>query len=216
MVSESATLLMAINSLRKGATNADMPFWEYVKRGQDPSVNVVLLEDLAAVVGVVVAGSCMAVASHLDSPLPDAVGSLLIGVVLGAVASFIIYSNSAALVGRSIPLSSIHQINSELERDLMIRAVHDVKGIDMGSGLVRYKAEVDFDGRELTRSYLDKQDLEMMLEEVRKMKNINEMEAFLLKHGENIVDLLGAEIDRIENALRKKHPEVRHCDLELL
>lgn len=56
----------------------------------------------------------------------------------------------------------------------------------MGSGLVRYKAEVDFDGRELTRSYLDKQDLEMMLEEVRNMQNINEMEAFLLKHGENI------------------------------
>ncbi len=56
----------------------------------------------------------------------------------------------------------------------------------MGSGLVRYKAEVDFDGRELTRSYLDKQDLEMMLEEVRNMKNINEMEAFILKHGENI------------------------------
>lgn len=61
-----------------------------------------------------------------------------------------------------------------------------LQGIDMGSGLVRYKAEVDFDGRELTRSYLDKQDLEMMLEEVRNMKNINEMEAFMLKHGENI------------------------------
>lgn len=56
----------------------------------------------------------------------------------------------------------------------------------MGSGLVRYKAEVDFDGRELTRSYLDKQDLESMLEEVRAMKNITEMEAFMLKHGENI------------------------------
>lgn len=216
LVSESATLLVAINSLKKGAAKADMNFWEYVKRGQDPSVNVVLMEDLAAVLGVMVAGSCMAAATHLNSPIPDAVGSLLIGVVLGAVASFIIYSNSAALVGRSIPLSSIQQINSELERDLMIRAVHDVKGIDMGSGLVRYKAEVDFDGRELTRSYLDKQDLEMMLEEVRNMKNINEMEAFILKHGENIVDLLGAEIDRIESALRKKHPEVRHCDLELL
>jgi len=61
-----------------------------------------------------------------------------------------------------------------------------LQGIDMGSGLVRYKAEVDFDGRELTRSYLDKQDLEMMLEEVQNMKNINEMEAFMLKHGENI------------------------------
>ena len=98
-----------------------------VKRRHDPSVNVVLLEDLAAVLGVVVAGSCMAAASYWNTPVPDAVGSILVGGLLGAVASFIIYTNSAALVGRSIPLGSIQQINSELESDLMIRAVHDVK-----------------------------------------------------------------------------------------
>lgn len=46
----------------------------------------------------------------------------------------------------------------------MIRAIHDVKGIDMGNSLVRYKAELDFDGRELTRFYLDKQDLNLLLE----------------------------------------------------
>lgn len=34
----------------------------------------------------------------------------------------------------------------------------------MGNSLVRYKAELDFDGRELTRSYLDKHDLNAMLE----------------------------------------------------
>lgn len=45
----------------------------------------------------------------------------------------------------------------------MIRAIHDVKGIDIGNSLVRYKAEMDFDGRELTRSYLDKQDLNELL-----------------------------------------------------
>lgn len=33
----------------------------------------------------------------------------------------------------------------------------------MGNNLVRYKAEIDFDGRELTRSYLDKNDLTAML-----------------------------------------------------
>ena len=72
----------------------------------------------------------------------------------------------------------------------------------MGSGLVRYKAEVDFDGKELTRSYLEKQDFETLLEEIQKIKQYDEMETFLLKHGENIVDLLGAEIDRIEKDLR--------------
>lgn len=55
------------------------------------------------------------------------------------------------------------RINSELESDVMIRAIHDVKGIDIGNSLVRYKAEMDFDGRELTRSYLDKQDLSELL-----------------------------------------------------
>lgn len=34
------------------------------------------------------------------------------------------------------------------------------------------------------------------------MKNIDELEAFILKHGENIVDMMGAEIDRIEMKLR--------------
>lgn len=155
-----------------------------VFRGQDPSVNVVLLEDFAAVVGVSVAATCLGISSFLNSPIPDAVGSLIVGGILGSVASFIIYTNVAALVGRylkinfafkfnsgvkkyhfrSIPQPQLDKINAELESDVMIRAIHDVKGIDMGNSLVRYKAEMDFDGRELTRAYLDKQDLNALLE----------------------------------------------------
>lgn len=130
---------------------------------QDPSVNVVLMEDAAAVMGVTIAGSCMALAKLTDNSMYDACGALLVGTLLGAVASFIIYTNVAALVGRSIPHEHLERINTVLESDVMIRAIHDVKGIDMGNSLVRYKAEMDFDGRELTRSYLDKQDLNHML-----------------------------------------------------
>lgn len=135
-----------------------------VFRGQDPSVNVVLLEDFAAVVGVSVAATCLGISSLLNSSVPDAIGSLIVGGILGTVASFIIYTNVAALVGRSIPQPQLDKINAELESDVMIRAIHDVKGIDMGNSLVRYKAEMDFDGRELTRAYLDKQDLNAILE----------------------------------------------------
>jgi len=67
-------------------------------------------------------------------------------------------------VGRSIPRDNLDAINTELEQDVMIRAIHDVKGIDMGNMLVRYKAEVDFDGRELTRAYLEKVDVKLLLE----------------------------------------------------
>lgn len=64
------------------------------------------------------------------------------------------------------------------------------------------QAEMDFDGRELTRVYLDKQDLSVLLEEVKTFQTIDELEAYMLKHGENIVDLMGGEIDRIEMKLR--------------
>lgn len=40
---------------------------------------------------------------------------------------------------RSIAVELLEKINSELESDVMIRAIHDVKGIDMGNSLVRYK-----------------------------------------------------------------------------
>lgn len=65
---------------------------------------------------------------------------------------------------------------------------------------------MDFDGRELTRVYLDKQDLNVLLEEVKTFQTIDELEAFLLTHGESIVDLMGGEIDRIEMKLRVRLP----------
>ncbi|XP_014241145.1 zinc transporter 9 isoform X2 [Cimex lectularius] len=216
LVSEGATLMVAINSIKKGAKESGMSFQEYVFRGQDPSVNVVLFEDIAAVLGVGVAACCMALTSVYQSHVPDAIGSLIIGGLLGTVASFIIYTNVAALVGRSIPQELLEKINAELEKDVMIRAIHDVKGIDMGNSLIRYKAELDFDGRELARSYLDHQDLQAMLEEVKGFKNVEELEAFILRHSECIIDNIGSEIDRIEMKLRTKFPEIRHCDLELL
>lgn len=69
-------------------------------RGEDPCVNVVLFEDTAAVLSVILAAGCMGLSTYTSSSVPDAVGSLLVGGILGSVASFIIYSNANALVGR--------------------------------------------------------------------------------------------------------------------
>ena len=216
LVSEGATLLVAIQSIKKGAEEKRKSFKEYVLGGQDPSVNVVLLEDFASVVGITTATICMSLTSYTGNPMFDAAGSILGGFLLGGVATFIINTNTAALIGRSISQDDLDKINAELESDIMVRAIYDVKGIDMGNNLVRYKAEIDFDGRELTRSYLDKNDLTAMLKEVQGMKNIDELETFFLKHGEGIVDMVGGEIDRMELKLKKKYPEIRHCDLEIL
>ncbi|KAH8420993.1 hypothetical protein KR222_000947 [Zaprionus bogoriensis] len=216
IISEGATLLVAIKELKRAAKAQNTTFRNYVVSGTDPCVNVVLCEDAAAVAGVIIAGVCMGLSNWTGKPIFDSIGSLMIGALLGAVASFIIYTNSNALVGVSISLERLEKMNATMEADVMIRAIYDVKGIDIGSGRVRYKAELDFDGRELTRSYLCKQDLNKLLSTVREFRNHDEVETFLLDQGEQIVDLMGGEIDRIEMNLRTKFPEIRHVDLEIL
>ncbi|CAF3027516.1 unnamed protein product [Rotaria sp. Silwood2] len=216
LISEGATLYMAVNEIRASAKETGMKFWEYVNQGYKPNVNVVLLEDLAAVLGVCVAATAMGLSLYLHSPIPDAIGSLIIGCILGGVASFIIYSNTAALVGRSIHPNQIEAINNDLENDRMVRALYEIKATDMGSQSVMFKAEVDIDGREIARSYLERIDIDLILKEIQKIDTPESVEIFLLKHGENVVDRVGAEIDRIERNLRKKHPYLRHVDLEVL
>merc|ERR1719260_677844 len=118
----------------------------------------------------------MSLSHYTGSHIPDAVGSLAIGGLLGSVATFMIYTNSGALVGRSIPDDRIEDINRQLEGDIMVRQVYDVKGIDMGNGVVRYKAEIDFDGRELARSYLARKNMGSILEDCKLVEDEKMME----------------------------------------
>ncbi|XP_007945366.1 zinc transporter 9 [Orycteropus afer afer] len=154
LVSEGATLLVAVNELRRSARAKGMSFYKYVMESRDPSTNVILLEDTAAVLGVTIAATCMG-------------------------------------------LTSITELSPN-----KLRAIHDVKATDLGLGKVRFKAEVDFDGRVVTRSYLEKQDFDQMLQEIQEVKTPEELEIFMLKHGENIIDTLGAEVDRLEKELK--------------
>lgn len=55
-----------------------------------------------------------------------------------------------------------------------------------------------------------------MMGEVEKIKTEEDLEKFLLNHGENIVDCLGEQVDRIERELKELHPEIHYVDLEVL
>ncbi|XP_077589569.1 proton-coupled zinc antiporter SLC30A9, mitochondrial [Stigmatopora nigra] len=216
LVSEGATLLVAINEIKRSAQNHGLSFYEYVMQSRDPSTNVVLLEDTAAVLGVIMAAGCMGLTSLTGNPYYDSLGSLGVGTLLGTVSAFLIYTNTEALLGRSIQPESVQKLTEFLENDPAVRAIHDVKATDMGLSKVRFKAEVDFDGRVVTRSYLEKQDIDQILNDIQQVKTPEELENFMLKHGENIIDTLGAEVDRLEKELKQRNPEVRHVDLEIL
>lgn len=65
----------------------------------------------------------MGLTSYIGNSTFDAIGSLLVGGLLGGVASFIIYTNVAALVGRSISQENLDKINAVLESDIMVKMI---------------------------------------------------------------------------------------------
>lgn len=54
-------------------------FFIEVIRGRDPSAVMVMLEDGAAVAGVMLATGCLGLTSYTGSPVFDAMGSVMIG-----------------------------------------------------------------------------------------------------------------------------------------
>ncbi|KJH52881.1 cation diffusion facilitator family transporter [Dictyocaulus viviparus] len=217
---QGTSAIFAYSEVIRKARRARLSVVNYVRTAADPSLNVVLLEDTAAVSGVcdvVIALCAVSLSSLLCSPIPDSIGSIVIGCLLGTVASFIIRTNAAHLVGRSLPKRITDDIVCRLNNDPVIRSVHDVKATALGVEQSRFKAELDFNGREITRVYLHKNvHMPTLLKEVKSLKDEKELEDFMKTHGEKIIDLLGDEIDRIEGEITKKHPDIRHVDLEAL
>jgi solute carrier family 30 (zinc transporter), member 9 len=215
LLSEGATLLMAYNHARTSALKEGYTLRQYLTAGFDPSTSVVLLEDMVAVIGVTVAGGCLALSHYTGSMLPDAVGALIVGGLLSGVACFIVWTNTQALIGRSIPIQKQDAIMRVVEKSKIIRGTYDIKATMLGGDKIRFKAEVDVDGKELTRRYLEQADLEALLKEMQAVKNQEQAVLFMLKHGDNIVNILGAEINKIEADIKTQYPTVKHIDIEI-
>ena len=55
-VVEGYSLLVATRAVVQGAQAMGMSFWEYLRRGMDPTTVAVMMEDGAAVTGLLIAG----------------------------------------------------------------------------------------------------------------------------------------------------------------
>lgn len=62
---------------------------------------------------------------------------------------------------------------------------------------VRFKAEIDFDGKAITAAYLEEVDAAALLAEARSLQTEAELKAFLERHGAAVIDTLGAEVGHI-------------------
>jgi divalent metal cation (Fe/Co/Zn/Cd) transporter len=72
---------------------------EHVMVTSDPTLRAVFAEDSAALIGLVIAAAALAAHEVTGSAVPDAIGSILVGLLLGVVAIVLINRNLQFLVG---------------------------------------------------------------------------------------------------------------------
>jgi hypothetical protein len=77
----------------------------------DPTLRAVFAEDAAALIGLVIAFVALAAHQVTDSPVQEAVGSILVGVLLAVVALLLIDRNRRFLVARR-PIRGSVQLRS--------------------------------------------------------------------------------------------------------
>ncbi len=98
-VLEGISFLRSVRQARPTAELMERDLIGAVIGTSDPTLRAVFAEDSAALIGLVIAALGLGAHQLTGSSTPDAVGSILVGVLLAAVATFLIDRNREFLIG---------------------------------------------------------------------------------------------------------------------
>jgi len=98
-VLEGISFLRSVRQARPTAELMERDLIGAVIGTSDPTLRAVFAEDSAALIGLVIAAFGLGAHQLTGSSTPDAVGSILVGVLLAAVATFLIDRNREFLIG---------------------------------------------------------------------------------------------------------------------
>lgn len=102
-----------------------MGWWSFIRRSKNPELPVVLLEDLGALVGLVLAIIAVAVAEVTGEPVWDGVGTLAIGLLLIVIAVVLAIEMKGLLIGESASAADIEKIVAAIEVEPSVqRLIH--------------------------------------------------------------------------------------------
>jgi cation diffusion facilitator family transporter len=120
---------------------------------EDPGVFAVLLEDAAAMTGLVIALIGVGLAQALDQPILDGVASVAIGVVLILTAMFLARETLSLMTGESASRRTVEQARAVFVADPRIERVDEILGMHLGPDSILLAVTVDFrdelNGREI-------------------------------------------------------------------
>jgi zinc transporter 9 len=154
----------------------------------------------------------------------DAVGSIAVGMLMGAVAVTLIRNNKRFLIGQAMRPDMHAAIIAHLKADPMVLSVIDPKSEEIGDGVYRFKAEIQWSGDRVVHKYLGSLGRDSLYGHIREAACVSPgvpsgtlrdaMDLAMMEFGRGVIRTVGEEIDRLEAELRAICPGLRYVDLE--
>ena len=100
-------------------------WWRFIRNSRNPELPVVLLEDTGALIGLVLALAGVGLTVLTGDPVWDGVGTVGIGVLLGAIAVILMVEMHSLLIGEGATEDEDRAIRTALEQtDKIDRVIH--------------------------------------------------------------------------------------------
>lgn len=125
---------------------------EAVHAGKDPSLFVVLFEDSAALLGLVVALLGVTLSRYTGAHWIDGAAAVVIGLILAGTAAWLAYETKSLLIGESASAETLRTIREIALRRPRVEQVNEVLTLHMGPSFVLVNMSVDFLASETTES----------------------------------------------------------------
>ena len=123
IIFESISLVIAIKEFNK--TKGALSWWEAIKKSKDPASFLVLFEDAAAVMGLIIVLICVYLSHRLNAPYLDGTASVLVGLLLVAVSVILARESRSLLMGEGIAPETQTKIKSLTENDpAVLKVLH--------------------------------------------------------------------------------------------
>ncbi|HDZ37610.1 MAG TPA: cation transporter [Marinobacter sp.] len=119
-------------------------YFEAVRRGKDPTMFVVLFEDSAAIIGLLVAMAGIFLADHTGMYWMDGAASVIIGLILGGTAIWLAYETKGLLIGEAANKPVVAGIRKIATETPQINEVNELLTMHMGPDFVLVNLSVKF------------------------------------------------------------------------
>lgn len=123
----------------------DKALFAAIQASKDPPSFMVLFEDSAALVGLLIAAIATALSIHFDAPWIDGAGSICIGLALAFVAVLLARESKALLIGERAQPELSEAIRDAAEREPGVRGVEGILTSQLGPDQVIATVGLEFD-----------------------------------------------------------------------